>query len=191
MYSKTDHKATCKCIHGVLGESCQHPCPGKGFDLYGKFINQPCADRGKCYFKEEVRFTPREPLTEARKVSIRLLTEGIGKYKGAYDFKRLTGMEVPDIALKASDVHSTNLTAEGSMVPPRNADEFNTMQQSIAAVDHTAECECKENLFGFACQTVCPKGSPSGDGKSITCRGRGPDPKKVGRHLKVLPLFEG
>ena len=132
-YNENTKSAQCVCEAGIKGEACQHPCPGRGADSYGKIIKSACSGRGECTAKEEVRLSSHAPLTEARKVSIRLLTTGIGKYKGAYDFKRLTGLSAPALNLTEDDVSNTNLTADGSIVPPANAKEFGLHLPSLTA----------------------------------------------------------
>jgi hypothetical protein len=203
-YDKLSNTAKCKCIKGVSGDACQYPCPGKGRDDYGKYLKRTCAGRGKCHMPEEVKI----PLTmaDARNLTMRILSEGIGKYKGEYDMKRLLGVsppanwkallseesacagliDTPFYGNASSDYVSCRdqiAMSDGSGFPPQSEHEYETMAKTLARVDHTAECKCQPGLFGFACQVLCPKSN------GATCRNRGPSPWKVGAAMRVDQWF--
>jgi len=205
--------ATCKCILGAKGTSCQYPCPGKGTDLYGKYIKKSCADRGTCHLPEEVKFPGDHRLThalkDARNLTFQILTSGIGKYKGAYDVKRLLGVDLPGEGSLANLPHYKGVLAHGDCedsagnsvskekcsplqramatangFPPKDTAELDKMKKSLAIVDHTALCQCHSNdVFGTSCQILCPKL----DGR--VCSGRGPDPRFTGNSQRNDPWF--
>lgn len=103
--------------------------------------------------------------------------KGIGKFKGEFDLKRLTGVVIPpkceDVCPKAStvkcDVDCIDWHKDTS-VPPLTEQARAEIVQKVTKYDHDAECRCDAgNILGDACHVLCPSKNDN------ICAARGPD----------------
>jgi hypothetical protein len=115
-------------------------------------------------------------MDEAKALTQKLLTTGIGKFKGQYDYERLTGMMY---------VEKTVEWGKPETIPPLNEEEFNTMVHKISQHDQDSECvDCQGASHGVACQVVCPTAK-----NGMVCHGRGPVRGRAGIGMRNDPWF--
>ena len=167
----------CQCATGVLGDSCGFPCPGVGTDDFGAVVGQACSGRGQCGMSDFVPIP--QNYKEAKALTRRLLeTGGVGRFKTASDYERLTGIVVVSGAINWED---------DDTVPPvydKEDRELNLMKETLASHDMDAKCTCNQgNVAGKACHVVCP--TWNGD----ICRGRTPILEEAGAGMRVDDWF--
>jgi hypothetical protein len=117
-----------------------------------------------------------ETLDAAKTFSKRILCDfTMGKYRGTYDFNRLTGLSLIDGGFSCNNESS---------IPPLNTTQYDSMVKGLAEWDTSAECTCQmDNVQGKACHVLCPSY------KGNICRARGTTHPAAGTGVRIDKWF--